>query len=167
MKIKLMFSFLIVLTFSLSGFAQEPEWLVKIRKVVLLTSTREDVAKIFGKPYQSINPYFVFYKTKDGKITIEYSRGLCSNKEEEGWNVPEFTVTRIFLDFKEPQSFNTFPIKIDEFYKHPVSDVPDAFSYENDESGISYPVTPKGIIKDIEFYPSSKFDYLHCSEQKF
>ncbi len=127
-----------------------------------MSSTRDDVIRIFGQPKDSTFQYYKSYDLKEGKVEIEYSRGLCGDKKKEGWNVPEFTVTRIFFNFTKPINPKNFPISSTEFRKYPISDVPDAFTFENEEEGINYFMTSTGKIADIEFYPSNKYDYLFC-----
>lgn len=165
MKLKLYFLFGLILTLNCSVFAQEPEWFKNIKNIVVMSSTREDVTKLFGQPENSNSQYFKYYDLKEGKLSVEYSRGLCSDEKKEGWNVPEFTVTRIFFDFYKPVNSKKLPIDSTGFRKYPIKDVSGAFIYESDEKGIDYSVTSEGKIESITFYPSNKYDHLFCEKE--
>lgn len=164
MKLKLYFLFVLMLTLSYSIFAQEYEWFRKIKSIIVISSTREDVIKVFGQPKDVTRKYNVSYNLTEGKMDVEYSTGLCGLNKKKGWNVPEFTVTRIFFFPSKPFIPKELGVDLTEFRKYEVSDVPGSFEYENEEIGIDYSVTTKGKIEGIEFYPPSKYDYLYCKE---
>ena len=167
MKFRIIISILILAVFDFSVSAQESEVLSKLKKINLLKSTRDDIIRVFGEPEISTYPYFKSYSLKDGKVDIEYSTGLCGNKNKDGWNVPEFTVTRIFFDFKKPPNPKKYlNIHSKDFRKYPIKDVPGAFIYENEKIGIDYSITRKGKIESVTFYPAQKYDHLYCETNK-
>jgi hypothetical protein len=163
MKLKAVLLFGLILVFSCSIFAQGPVWFKNIKKIKIFQSTREDVARIFGQPKNPINQYNNIYELKEGELDVEYSRGLCSSEKREGWNVPEFVITRIFFTPNKQINHKKLLVGSNGFHKYEIRDVPGAFIYENDEKGIRYSITSKGKIEAITFYPPSKYDYLFCN----
>lgn len=155
-----------LLLLSQSLFAQQPEWFTKIRSIGLLKNNRQDIIKLFGRTEDSKQHYyFDSYDLKEGEMDVEYSRGLCGEDNKIGWNVPEFTVTRIFFFPKQPVTPKQLKLKLKNFRKKEVFDSPRNFHYESDDVGIYFNVNRNGKISSLEFRPTGKFDSLFCSQQ--
>lgn len=97
MKARVILGLLFWSIFCSYNFAQEVEMFKKLSAISVMTSTRADIINLLGEPADSQSPYFVEYELKEGSIDIEYSQGRCSNERKSGWDVSEFTVTRVFL----------------------------------------------------------------------
>lgn len=152
---------LILMTGSVS--AQQPDWFKKIRAIKLLEASRADVIKLFGESKDDINDYNPQYQLIEGEMNIEYSRGLCGPDNKIGWNVPEYTVTRIFFFPSIRIKPNSLRLKLTEFRKYEVSDSPGFFVYESDKLGLYFNVKKDGSISSFEFRPSDKYNNLFCS----
>jgi hypothetical protein len=142
--------------------AQTIKVIEKIKALKILSSTREDLRKIFSEAKNDEDFYAESFYLKEGEIFAQYSVGLCGENNKTGWHVPEWTITSIWFELGKP--FNPQKLKIDftGFKKTSIFDVLGAFEYDNAETGISYSVNTKGRIELIDFSPASKFDYLDC-----
>lgn len=145
-------------------YSQEPEWLQNMKKILPLKSTQNDVIKIFGMPTKAGDPYSPEYVLREGRLFVRYSKGFCRQNQKLGWNVEEFTVTEITFNPQKPFKPSKYQISLDGFSVFHQDDVPNAASYENKELGISYFLTSKGTIDNVKFFPSNKYQNLHCKE---
>jgi hypothetical protein len=87
---------------------------------------------------------------------------LCGENNKTGWHVPEWTITNIWFEPEKPFNPQKLKINFAEFKKTSIYDVPGAFENEDEKSGVSFFVTPKGKIELIDFSPTSEFNYLDC-----
>lgn len=149
-------------------YLKEPDWLVRIKSIKPLVSTRDDVIKMFGEPSDKDRiSYGEHYDFKDRRMEIIYETGLCVTKIEDGipkvygWNVPEWTVIDVSFTPKKRINPKKLNINFDEFKKEEVWDVPGSFEYLNNELGI-YANIYKGKLETISFYPAKKYDDLYC-----
>lgn len=163
MKIKTLYLLSLILVFNCQNYAQEPDWFRKIKSIDVLISTRKDIIKLFEEPKNSNYPYFESYQLKEGKMNVEYSKGFCNGEKKDAWNVTEFTVTRIFFTPNRPVTPEMLGINPTEFHKYEIEDVPGAFEYENDETGIDFTLKTTGKIEIIVFNPQKKYDNLYCN----
>lgn len=164
MRFKICFILVLIFFGANLTFAQEPEWLKKMKEIVLLQSTHQDIIRLFGEPIESGNPYSKEFVLKKGKLIVQYSNGFCGEKKRKGWNVPEFTVTEVRFKLKNPVKPDELGINLTGFDSYEVYDVPNAFIYNDDERGIEYFKSRKGKIESITFYPPNKYDYLYCRD---
>lgn len=142
--------------------AQTIKVIEKIKTLKILSSTRDDLRKAFGEAKDNDYPYTESFYLKEGKITADYSVGLCGENNKIGWHVPEWTITRIWFDPEKPLDPQQLKIDFTGFKKTEVFDVPGAFEYEDKKSGIGYSVTRQGKIEFISFDPPTEFNYLDC-----
>ncbi len=77
-------------TIANSDFSQANGW----RGIVPLHSTRAEVERLLGAPKESRGVAST-YETKDERVNVFYSDGLCEKDRSEDWNVPRDTVVRI------------------------------------------------------------------------
>lgn len=159
------------LLYSTPLIAQEakPEWYETIKKIKLLSSTDEDIAKLFRKPVRvsSERKYAEYVDTSDGRFFFGYASGLCvvteySAGKPMGWKVPEWTV--IDMSFTPLKGFKPrrLPFSSAGFRSYEVHDVPGAYVHESDALGISYSVHRNGKVESISFDPPVSMNHLHC-----
>lgn len=144
--------------------AQIPDWYLKAKKIEILKNTREDVIKIFGETTGGVNKYHASYKYEDYIIYVHYSPGLCEVTKKEGWNVPEFTVTSIFVSLYKNINYRKLNIKLKKLHREEIYDVPNAYVYYDYENGESYGIDSKGLLESVSFDPGQKNDYLFCEK---
>lgn len=162
MKLKWTFFLAILFVLTLNAFAQKPEWLKNLESVRLLESTRLEIENTFGRPENPTRKYHVVYRLGEGRLSIEYSQGLCSEAKVKGWDVPVLTVTRLFFFPRVSMRLEDLKMDFSGFRKSGPRDVPGAYGYGNDELGIDIDVGREGRIEAIEFYPPKKYDDLRC-----
>lgn len=131
-----------------------------------LKSTRKDAERILGKPEGWVaSSHSATYKTKEGKVSILYSTGLCDFNREHGWNIPELTVIRIsfYPDYPNPHKFSDLKLDLSKFEKHPDPGSLHLVFYTNSADGIVLTVdTSDDTVRSFGYFPESKFDYLMC-----
>lgn len=144
--------------------AQTPEWYLQTKKIKILQDTREDVIKILGEPNNSDSKYDASYKYDDHIIYVHYSHGLCETTKEEGWNVPEFTVTNIFVGLYKKINYRKLNLKLKKLDREKIYDVPNAYIYHDYETGESYNINSKGLLGSVDLQPKQKMNYLFCGK---
>lgn len=156
---------LMILICSVVVSSQTPDWYSKSKQIKILKDTREDVIRVFGEPTGSVNKYHASYKYDDYIIYVHYSPGLCdATKELEGWNVPEFTVTSIFVSLYKNINYRQLNIKLKKLHREEVYDVPNAYTYYDYENGESYGIDRKKFLESVAFDPGQKSNYLYCGK---
>lgn len=158
---------ILMLIFSSAVFCQSNNvW----NGITPLKSTREDVEKILGKPEPlSVAKYAAGYKTKEGKVFVLYSTGMCDVNSAHGWNIPELTVISISFDPDYPNPYIFSDLKIDrsKFERHPDPGSLHLVSYANEVDGIVLTVdTSDDTVRNFGYFPESKYNCLKCSYVK-
>jgi hypothetical protein len=143
--------------------AQGAEWFLRIREIKILEATSVNVVSLLGQPEESTYPYYRSHRLKEAAIHVEYSSGLCEGRTTDGWNVPELTVTRIFVAPSKDTTPRKLGISLARFEKHKISDSLGAFSFENESDGINVTLNSTGKIESISLYPTKQQLSLHCS----
>lgn len=167
MKILIVFwGVLIILICNAVASAQMPEWYLQIKKIKILQDTREDIIKVLGEPNNSVFEYDASYKYDDHIIYVHYSHGVCENTKEEGWNVPKFTVTNIFIQFYKKMNYQKFNLKLKNLDREEIYDVPNAYTYYDYEKGESYGINSRGLLESVDFKPGRKSNYLFCENRR-
>ncbi len=167
MKVRIISVIILLISSNQFAFGQQPDWLEKIKSLTLLTSTRDDVIKVFGNPNRKIGNDWEYFHLIDGEVRIRYSIGKCetlnfNGKETPvGWLVPEGTV--IEIDFKPSKKIKPKKLNFDlsKFYSYPDGDSLYITIYQNDELGINFALYKESITY-MTFYPSNKLKDLHC-----
>jgi hypothetical protein len=133
-------------------------------KLHVLSSDRKDVVDLYGIPAESDFPYMVKYLAPHVRMTIHYSRGTCeSTRQKDGWDVPEFTVTRIFLFLQVPKGRKALPFSTKSgFRRYRIPGSVNAWAYENDQLGRIFVLNSKGLLESISFYPSDAENGKYC-----
>lgn len=157
---------LIILCCNHLTFAQTPDWYSQIKKIKILKSNRNEVIKMFGEPNNVNDKHYISYKYDDYSLSIEFSSGLCEATKEEGWNVPEFVVTDIFIQLYKKINYQELNLKLDKLVKEEISDVPGAFIYYDYVKGESYNINSKGLLGSISLTPKKKDKHLFCESNQ-
>lgn len=155
--------YVLILILSLSGtiFCQTINvW----NGITPLKSTRADVEKILGKPVAlSVARHAAGYKTKDGRVFVLYSTGLCDVNPEHGWNIPELTVVKISYYPDRLPKLSDLQIDLSKFTKSLDPGSLNGVSYTNKTEGIMLTVDSVGdVIESFGYFPESKYDHLKC-----
>lgn len=155
--------------------AQAKEW----RGIVPLHSTRADVERLLGPPFDEGN-YIASYRMKDDVVMVFYAEGPpCSHGTiQRGWMVARDTVVRITVN--TPNWFPFSTLEIDKSKYKEVSDgvTPDTSVFIDEEEGISYVVQTviqpemkdgerilherPGMVTSITYQPAAKDKHLEC-----
>ena len=149
--------------------AQPSEVIAKMKRLTILSSSYEDVIKIFGTPVdgtaeKQLSEYF---DSLDGRVFVEFASGLCvataySDGRPIGWKVPEGTVIGMTYRPKNRITPRELGAKFVGFKKTGVADRPRVFIFRNDRLGVEYVVDAKGQIESISYFPRSSLTRLHC-----
>ena len=165
MKTIVVFSVVITILFCNSAVsAQMPIWYSQIKQIKVLKDAREDVIKIFGEPNNSNSKYDASYKYEDYRLDIEFSHGLCETTKEEGWNIPEFVVTDIFVQLYKKINYRKLNLKLKKLDREEIFDVPKSYVYHDYEKGESYSIDSKGILDSVSLEPKKEENYLFCEK---
>jgi hypothetical protein len=138
--------------------------------IVPLKSTKADVEKKIGDPMAwVVSKHSGTYKVEDGTVWVLYSTGLCEVDPKHGWNVPEFTVIRIYFEPNYPNPFKFSDIKTDssKFERRRDPGSLHLVEYINRIDGIVLTVdTSDDSIRSFGYFPGSKDDSLKCKNLK-
>lgn len=132
------------------------------RRITVMKSTREDVERIFGKAMDQ-GYYTSTYLLAEGNLSVEYSIGNCKSKI--GWNVPEWTVIKIYYELKTDISYTPSDLSIDlnTFDKVGAQQcTPEAQVYIDERNGIECVVVNNKTLLSIAYSPPPQFDSLRC-----
>ncbi|MEZ5424684.1 MAG: hypothetical protein R2747_00340 [Pyrinomonadaceae bacterium] len=168
--------FIFIIVFVCSGYAKEPEWLIKLRKLQVLESNKADVEREFSFPKvidasddaekEKNGEKYITYQTKDGVLEVDYSTGTCSELNSSfGYDVVSGTITEIGFEPKKPVKASLLNFDYDSFKLELVDDMPGLTIYRNLEEDIKINIR-RGNVKSLRFSPSAKYDYLECGKIK-
>jgi len=162
---------LIILIGNFNVFSQDPEWLVKMKQLSLLTDSYDDAVKVFGDSNGESREkkYSAYFDLHAGRIFVGFASGLCtvtpySDGIPIGWKVPEWSIISMSFTPKRPLNPKKLPFDLATFGKTPVNDSPGAFILENNELGIELAMNSKKRITFVGLRPPQKFDALHCKK---
>lgn len=143
--------------------ASTPDWLIKARQIKVLSSTKDDLYKILGKPKSDDLPHLFIQKGSD--FLIVYSD--CEDcKCGTQWKVPKWTVIEFIVSLDVPIRPRSVGIRnFKGFRSYKEHDTPNIIYY-NDRLGIKY-VTLFGKITELIYYPPAKLNYLICAKSSY
>lgn len=152
--LKLMpFCLALLFYFATMGYSQNLDNLEYWLKIKPLESTRQDVEMVFSEGRTGINnKHSVFYRTAYGGVNVSYSLGDCTNGIIKEWNVPEWTVTRVFYNIEDTPPKLGSLLKDLGIYKTGIAgDVLSQVLYYNDEKGIyiNYSKNTRRVIEIV------------------
>ena len=170
------FLFALCLFGVLDAAGQEPDWVIKLRKLQVLESTKADVERAFNFPKvidasdvaekEKNGEEYITYQTKDGVLEVDYSTGTCSElNSSSGYDVVSGTITELSFEPKKTVKASLLNFDYESFKLELVSDMPNLTVYRKLEDGITINII-RGDVKSIRFSPSPKYDYLECSKIK-
>lgn len=154
-----------------SLYSATPKWFSKLNQIKLLTTTRQEVEKLFGYPeitYTSKGRWneTIEYKLKEGQLSVDYSLEKCSETNKDGYDVDKDVVIDIYMDLKEDVSISKLGLDLSKFEKSAISDLVGVFTYTNDDSGERFTGTLQKI-SDFTRSPSiPQEEKYKCSNLK-
>lgn len=159
-------AFIFFLIFSLANVlpAQTPDQLLEqIKPIKLLSSGRENVVQALSGYEASDDDYqSQTFSNDDWEINVSYSKGKCSDYEDEDdardlWAVAEWKVTRIEVYPTEPLTLETLKLDLSRFKKEQLySDIDNSFVYHLKSVGLAVWGDDEGVKRVIYFPPTSQ-----------
>jgi len=146
--------------------AQVPDWFVKLKKVEVLHSTRQDVEKNFNSSKIHSERVLKFYTVVqydliDGDLEVYYSNGRCSDNKDSIWDVNTGTVLKMFFNPFDSIKPSKLKIKLRDYQKEVSTDNPNIM-YSNNKLGVKYTVS-FDKVSVIEFYSTDEQNTkLYC-----
>ena len=168
MKIKIVLLIAVSIFTVSKSRAQVPDWFQKVMQIKPFESSKADVERIFNdakisKSFTDIGLEFVYYDVADGRLSLRYSLGKCSEISDAVFDLEKGRVVRVH--FTPDNVFvKLFKYKIDvkRFDAEYENDNP-TLHYFDDESGISYS-TQRKKLKGVQLYAPQKYLGLKCRE---
>lgn len=155
-KISAVMFFLIFLLINTSAKGQD--WLSKIHPFETDVST---VIKLLGHNYEKKGQDEIFYKLKEGNVSIDFSPEKCADTGWGKWNIPPNVVVGMTFyprNKKRKPSFYDLPKENMEHLYDSGEQV-----FRNNYTGLYYS-TYRGKVSSIRYYPGKKYDSLKCSD---
>lgn len=160
------FILLFSLVFSFSVYGKPPKWYSNLQKIKLLETRKSEIEMIFNNPAVTSTSDWetrrsVEYKINVGKLTVIYSLGRCSDNLSYGYNVEKDTVISIDVELSKQVIFSSLGIKLSDFDKHEISDLPGVFTYANSDFSRRFTGT-NSKISDFTLEPNEQYESLLC-----
>jgi len=146
-----------ILVSGLSVFAQKPDWFVKLQKLQKVYSTEKDVKRLFksAKITFSTPPEQVWvgeiltriseYELPEGKLSVFYSAGKCSEKNKYGFDLDDGVILN--YKFKSKISIEISKIKLNlKGYKYTIDKDGNYQTLENKKKGVLYMFYPNQTL---------------------
>lgn len=172
--VKIVLVVILVLTTNSSLFSATPKWFSKLKQIKLLTTTRQEVEKLFDSPkvtdtYEWDGRKVIEYKLKEGELTIVYSRGKCSETNKEGYDVDKDVVIDLDMNLKKDISISELKLDLNGFDRTEIYDLPGVFEYRNENLGEYYAANEfykdgSKKIRKIQFFSSKSQENLKCKK---
>lgn len=129
------------------------------RGIVPLHSTCEDVKRVLG--VSGCEPSTT-YEAGNERIKILLSKAPCERAWQKSWNVPPGTVMSVERSFVTPIPLSDLNVELGRYEK---SDLNGGQStYISNEDGVII-LESGGRVSSVAYAPSSKDEYLVCSEE--
>jgi len=160
------FTLLLVLILSGSAFAQTPEWYVGLSRIKVFESTMSDVERAFSSPKvveeRTGGAGLTFdYAIKEGRLSVTYSLGECTEKNTVDYNLPKGTVTEIEVYLRKPAKLSRFGLDLTKFEMVEISDVVGLFDYFSEDGSIEISGSRTKLHR-IRYRPSDEQEALSC-----
>lgn len=151
--------------------AREPDWFLKLQKIKVFKTHREEVEKIFNSPkilYSSNRDgkepgwgEIVEYQSNDGIIEVFYSTGKCSQlTNPDGWDVDEGIVVSIEFKPNVPVELPELNLNLSTFIAEKADDT-QYYSYRSEKLGIEF-TTLGGKVTSVEYSLTPEMKKLDC-----
>jgi hypothetical protein len=131
------------------------------RGIVPLHSDRLDVERILGRPTKSCKK-ICNYKTTRETVSIIYSGEVCNRDGENRWRVPPDTVINVSVYSVVKPKLSSLKLDPKKYTKTADPELHGYFEYTNQEQGISYEVSDRGIVIGSHRFPASRDNSLRC-----
>lgn len=119
------------------------------------------VIKILGSDYEKKGNDELFFKRKEGNISIIFSEDKCSKTEWGRWNVhPNTVIGWVFYPANKHKKPSFYGLSEKNMKMQVGSGV---LNYNDYDSGL-YFETYRGRISSVGYSPGSIFDHLKCSD---
>lgn len=168
--VKLFLTAFLILTINLSAHSKTPKWYLKLKQVKLMVTTKQEVEKLFNYP-EATNTFDgewsknIDYNLKEGKLSVSYSQGKCSEVNTDGYNVEKDVVIGITMYLEEEVSISKLALDLSNFDKREISDLVGVFTYVNENSGEWFNGTSRKL-NDFKLFPSKSKEHLKCKNHK-
>lgn len=161
----LLFTFF-VFAMSISVYCKTPKWYLNFKQVELMVSTKQMVEELFNYPeivyaYNGGWSKNIDYKIKEGKLSVSYSQGKCSEGNLSEYDVDKDVVIGITIRLKEKVSFSKLGVNLNNFDKREIRDLVGVFTYVDDNTGEWFNGT-KQKLGDFKLFPPKNKEYLKC-----
>jgi hypothetical protein len=132
------------------------------RQIQVLRSTVVDVEKLLGRV--DIRSHIAEYELPDASLVIRYAEGEpCRPDWHNAWAVPEWTVVEATYSPDSQVAAKSLGVDFTRLrVTRESDDVPDLITYIDDKQGIKYTVEPDGMINNLTYFASKRFDHLRC-----
>jgi hypothetical protein len=138
------------------------------RGLVPIKSSRADVERLLGSPTGSVAGSYS-YETKEEKVRVLYSQGLCEPSLEGRWKVPSDTVLSITVFPQTTVLVNRLRLD-NRIYKRSQEAHPENWVwYVSSETGVMIQaIRNNGCeeVMSITYRPATKDEHLRCPKQE-
>jgi hypothetical protein len=158
---------LFILCLVVSTEAKQPAWFQKLKQVRPFVSSKTDVERIFpdaklDKSFVDTGVEFVFYDTAEGKMSLRYSAGKCTEIEKAPFDLEKGRVLGLtFFPVDRTTGLSKFNVNKKEMSRDKEDDIP-VFHYYSEELGIDYGVVGNKVI-EVQLFPALRYAELKCS----
>lgn len=160
MKAKILVVGTMFLVFGIPSVVYAQFSLLEIRPMI---SRKEDILRMVKAVPEQIGKDELFFRLKDGNLSVIYSTGNCSRSSAGSWNVPKDTV--LFAAFypvegkMSPKKFNLVKAGTIQSWNHGHR------TFSNREKGIFF-TTQRKKLSLVHISPASEYENLRCAENK-
>lgn len=141
-------------------YAKESKW----RQIVLLSSTREDVEKLLGRP--QYEGYYTSFRVEGGVLSVEYYPFDFCTSPDAYLKVRHWTVVEMTYEPDNPPMLAELKLDLKKFRKTRESPhVPELITYVNDKDGVAYTFQADRSLNDVRYFPASRYSSLRCKKQ--
>lgn len=127
-----------------------------------LHSTCEDVKRVLG--VTTCEPLNGFYEFEGENVRITFSKHSCELAFQKAWNVPPETILSIERLMKKRLSLSDLNVDLSKYKKELIRSDFNTVVYANEDEGISLWINEE-IVSSINYAPTTKDEYLLCSNQ--
>jgi hypothetical protein len=170
--VKAFLGVVLILGFLSTAFAQDTwyyhlrnqNWLSRIRRIDVLSSSVTDVERILGKPERfefSMAEFVKYYPTNAGRISITYTTVGCL--VNNGKDVPKNLVEEVTLAPVDKITLLNLKLPLSDFNETHEEDAPSIGIYKNERNGVTI-VVQNEYVSSISFSPPSNLHYV-CSDR--
>jgi len=137
------------------------------RGIEPLHSTRADVLRLLGNPFDDKSPYMWTYDFPEERASIHFASGApCEQGLPDGWKVPKDTVLEIDSYLSVPKKTTEVLTANREYERVQTVHTPGLNYYIDADEGIRFTVND-GLVTNMRYGPSAKDKEYRCGEYKY